>query len=107
MVDLIHCIHMQGRFCLYKLTEDDEDVWDEVADVGLFRVSRGIPSNNSVQVLIRVYVVSVRHFSFLQIKSCLLNLEFIFLKMKHISVRFKHLCMCYFVHLDIQTIKYT
>lgn len=64
-LDLIHRVHMQGRFCLYKLTEEDEeDTWDEVADTGLFRVSRGIPSNNAVQVLIRVYVVSVRpHFS--------------------------------------------
>lgn len=75
MVDLTHGVLLQGRFCLYKLTEEEEDVWDEVADMGLFRVSRGIPSNNSVQVLIRVYVVSVRHFSFLQIKSCLLKLE--------------------------------
>ncbi|XP_056904113.1 fer-1-like protein 6 [Takifugu flavidus] len=48
----------KGRFCLYKLTEDEKDDWDDGADTGLFRVSRGIPSNNSVQVLIRVYVVS-------------------------------------------------
>uniref|UniRef100_A0A4W6G400 Fer-1 like family member 6 n=1 Tax=Lates calcarifer TaxID=8187 RepID=A0A4W6G400_LATCA len=48
----------KGRFCLYKLTEDEAEDWDEVADSGHFRVSRGIPSNGSVQVLIRVYIVS-------------------------------------------------
>lgn len=63
MADGVHCVHIQGRFCLYKLTEEEEDAWDELADAGLFRVSRGIPSNNPVQVLIRVYVVSVGHFA--------------------------------------------
>ncbi|XP_034042017.1 fer-1-like protein 6 [Thalassophryne amazonica] len=50
----------KGRFSLYKLTEDealDED-WDEDQDAAHFRVSRGIPDNNPVQVLIRVYIVS-------------------------------------------------
>lgn len=28
-------------------------------------------------------------------------------KNKHISIHFKPLCECYFVHLDVQTIKYT
>ncbi|XP_040913171.1 fer-1-like protein 6 isoform X2 [Toxotes jaculatrix] len=48
----------KGRFCLYKLTEEEAEDWDEVADTGLFRVSRGIPPNSPVQVLIRVYIVS-------------------------------------------------
>lgn len=97
MVDRVHCVHMQGRFCLYKLTEEDEDAWDELAETGLYRVSRGIPSNNSIQVLIRVYVVSVRRFTFLQIKSRLLKLGiYLWKKMKHLSVRFKHLRMCDF-----------
>uniref|UniRef100_A0A665X0U7 C2 domain-containing protein n=1 Tax=Echeneis naucrates TaxID=173247 RepID=A0A665X0U7_ECHNA len=47
----------KGRFCLYRLTEDEED-WDDPADTGYFRVSRGIPPNSPVQVLIRVYIVS-------------------------------------------------
>ncbi|XP_070694676.1 fer-1-like protein 6 [Pempheris klunzingeri] len=47
----------KGRFCLYKLTDDDEEDWDEAADAG-HRVDRGIPPNSPVQVLIRVYVVS-------------------------------------------------
>lgn len=64
MFGLTLYVHMQGKFCLYKLTGDEEEAWDDAANMGLFRVSRGIPSNNSVQVLIRVYVVSVRpHFS--------------------------------------------
>uniref|UniRef100_A0A3Q1BXL8 C2 domain-containing protein n=1 Tax=Amphiprion ocellaris TaxID=80972 RepID=A0A3Q1BXL8_AMPOC len=46
----------KGRFCLYKLTEDEDDDWDE--DSGYFRVNRGIPANSPVQVLIRVYIVS-------------------------------------------------
>ncbi|XP_040004545.1 fer-1-like protein 6 [Xiphias gladius] len=48
----------KGRFCLYKLTEDQAEDGGEVADTGHFRVSRGIPPNGPVQVLIRVYVVS-------------------------------------------------
>ncbi|XP_068602838.1 fer-1-like protein 6 [Brachionichthys hirsutus] len=48
----------KGRFCLYKLTEKDEEEWDEVADAGHFKVNRGIPLNVSVQVIIRVYIVS-------------------------------------------------
>ncbi|XP_078118672.1 fer-1-like protein 6 [Sander vitreus] len=46
----------KGRFCLYKLTEDED--WDKDADTGNFRVNRGIPPNGPVQVLIRVYIVS-------------------------------------------------
>lgn len=61
--DLIHNVNTQGRFCLYKLAEEEEEEWDEVTDDGLFRVSRGIPPNSQIQVLIRVYIVSVRsHF---------------------------------------------
>ncbi|XP_069388583.1 fer-1-like protein 6 isoform X2 [Paralichthys olivaceus] len=49
----------KGRFCLYKLEDEDEDgEWDEVADTGQFRVSRGIPRNGPSEVLIRVYIVS-------------------------------------------------
>ncbi|XP_033842448.1 fer-1-like protein 6 [Periophthalmus magnuspinnatus] len=44
----------KGRFCLYKVPDDD-DVQD---NTDFFRVSRGIPQNHSVQVLIRVYIVS-------------------------------------------------
>ncbi|XP_008284196.1 fer-1-like protein 6 [Stegastes partitus] len=46
----------KGRFCLYKLTEDEDVDWDE--DSGHFRVNRGIPANTPVQVLILVYIVS-------------------------------------------------
>ncbi|XP_078796311.1 fer-1-like protein 6 isoform X2 [Oryzias latipes] len=45
----------KARFCLYKLAEEE---WGEGSDPGFFRVSRGIPANSPVQVLIRVYVVS-------------------------------------------------
>nr|XP_040058215.1 LOW QUALITY PROTEIN: fer-1-like protein 6 [Gasterosteus aculeatus aculeatus] len=48
----------KGRFCLYKLNEDNAEDWDEDADGRDFRVSRGIPPNGLVQVLIRVYIVS-------------------------------------------------
>ncbi|KAM9850875.1 fer-1-like protein 6 isoform 2-T2 [Aulostomus maculatus] len=48
----------KGRFCLYKLTEDDAGQWDEAADVDHFRVNRGLPPNSPVRVLIRVYIVS-------------------------------------------------
>ncbi|KAM8750038.1 fer-1-like protein 6 [Acanthopagrus schlegelii] len=48
----------KGRFCLYKLSEDDAEDWDEAGDAGHFRVIRGIPPNCPVQVLIRVYIVS-------------------------------------------------
>ncbi|CAK6967621.1 fer-1-like protein 6, partial [Scomber scombrus] len=43
----------KARFCLYKLA-DAED-WEDAGD---FRVSRGIPPNDLVQVLVRVYIVS-------------------------------------------------
>ncbi|KAL6100438.1 fer1l6 [Pungitius sinensis] len=48
----------KGRFCLYKLNEDNAQDWDGDTDAGDFRVSRGIPPNGLVQVLIRVYIVS-------------------------------------------------
>lgn len=106
MVDRVHSVHMQGRFCLYKLTEEDEDAWDELAETGLYRVSRGIPSNNSIQVLIRVYVVSVRHFTFLQIKSRLLKLGIYLCKKLSISLSVLNTFVCViFVHLDVQTTK--
>lgn len=51
---------LQGRFCLYKLNEEED--WDEATDTE-YKVNRGIPPNGPVQVLIRVYIVSVRpHF---------------------------------------------
>lgn len=50
---------VQGKFCLYKLPEEEADDWDEVEDFTEFKVNRGIPSNSTIQVRIRVYVVSV------------------------------------------------
>lgn len=41
------------------MEEEDED-WDVATDSGVCKVSRGIPLNSPVQVLIRVYIVSVR-----------------------------------------------
>uniref|UniRef100_A0A3P9PSE2 Fer-1-like protein 6 n=1 Tax=Poecilia reticulata TaxID=8081 RepID=A0A3P9PSE2_POERE len=49
----------KGRFCLYKLSDEDEEDGEDVVDTGHYRVNRGIPPNTSVQVLIRVYIVSV------------------------------------------------
>ncbi|XP_056286997.1 fer-1-like protein 6 isoform X2 [Pseudoliparis swirei] len=43
----------KGRFCLHKLCEDDDR-----DDDGSFRVTRGIPPNGPVQVLVRVYIIS-------------------------------------------------
>uniref|UniRef100_UPI003AADEC2C fer-1-like protein 6 n=1 Tax=Centroberyx gerrardi TaxID=166262 RepID=UPI003AADEC2C len=48
----------KGRFCLYKLTEDEEEDGEEDPDSGHFRVNRGIPPNGPMKVLIRVYIVS-------------------------------------------------
>ncbi|XP_067460357.1 fer-1-like protein 6 [Thunnus thynnus] len=48
----------KGRFCLYKLTDDEAEDWEEAENSGCFRVNRGIPPNGPVQVLIRVYIVS-------------------------------------------------
>ncbi|CAJ1079021.1 fer-1-like protein 6 [Xyrichtys novacula] len=48
----------KGKFCLYKLTEDDDEDLEDAADSGFLRVNRGLPPNNPVKVLIRVYVVS-------------------------------------------------
>nr|XP_029507423.1 fer-1-like protein 6 [Oncorhynchus nerka] len=47
----------KGRFCLYKLTEGDDE-WEEGPNSGQFKITRGIPPNTSVKVLIRVYIVS-------------------------------------------------
>uniref|UniRef100_A0A3Q3G9W9 Fer-1 like family member 6 n=1 Tax=Labrus bergylta TaxID=56723 RepID=A0A3Q3G9W9_9LABR len=47
-----------GKFCLYKLTESDDEDWEDAADSGHLRVNTGIPLNGPVQVLIRVYIVS-------------------------------------------------
>uniref|UniRef100_A0AAY5KMF9 C2 domain-containing protein n=1 Tax=Esox lucius TaxID=8010 RepID=A0AAY5KMF9_ESOLU len=47
---------LQGRFCMYKVTEDEER--DKRPDSGQFKVTRGIPANIPVKVLIRVYIVS-------------------------------------------------
>ncbi|XP_029936395.1 fer-1-like protein 6 [Myripristis murdjan] len=48
----------KGRFCLYKLSEDEEEDEEEGLDSGIFRVNRGIPPNIPIKVLIRVYIVS-------------------------------------------------
>ncbi|KAK5860785.1 hypothetical protein PBY51_022243 [Eleginops maclovinus] len=48
----------KGRFCLYKMTEEEEEDWEDSADMGAIKVNRGIPHNGKVQVLIRVYIVS-------------------------------------------------
>uniref|UniRef100_A0A3Q2DZI6 Fer-1 like family member 6 n=1 Tax=Cyprinodon variegatus TaxID=28743 RepID=A0A3Q2DZI6_CYPVA len=48
----------KGRFCLYKISDDEAEDEEDFIDLGHFRVNRGIPQNISVQVLIRVYVVS-------------------------------------------------
>ncbi|KAM9346796.1 fer-1-like protein 6 [Symphorus nematophorus] len=48
----------KGRFCLYKLNEDEDEDWEDAADTLHFRVNRGIPPNSPVEVLIRVYIVS-------------------------------------------------
>ncbi|KAM8858333.1 fer-1-like protein 6 [Synchiropus picturatus] len=46
----------KGRFCLYKLS--DERKWTHDRVLGSYRVSRGIPSNTPMQVLLRIYIVS-------------------------------------------------
>lgn len=61
-ITLIHYVTVQGRFCLYKSTEEEEEDWDEIADTSTLNVNRGIPPNSPLQVLIRVYIVSVRWF---------------------------------------------
>ncbi|XP_038157296.1 fer-1-like protein 6 isoform X2 [Cyprinodon tularosa] len=48
----------KGRFCLYKISDDEAEDEEDFIDLGHFRVNRGIPQNISVQVLIRVYIVS-------------------------------------------------
>ncbi|KAL4635807.1 fer-1-like protein 6 [Arapaima gigas] len=47
----------KGRFCLYKLMGQD-DYEDGGQDSRKLKISHGIPSNSSVKVLIRVYIVS-------------------------------------------------
>uniref|UniRef100_A0A673ZL07 Fer-1 like family member 6 n=1 Tax=Salmo trutta TaxID=8032 RepID=A0A673ZL07_SALTR len=47
----------KGRFCLYKLTEEDDE-WEESPNSSQFKITRGIPPNTPVKVLIRVYIVS-------------------------------------------------
>uniref|UniRef100_A0A8C2XFC0 Fer-1 like family member 6 n=1 Tax=Cyclopterus lumpus TaxID=8103 RepID=A0A8C2XFC0_CYCLU len=48
----------KGRFCLQKLSEDSAEDRDEDSAGGAYGVTRGIPPNGPVQVLIRVYIVS-------------------------------------------------
>ncbi|KAK5920598.1 hypothetical protein CgunFtcFv8_024392 [Champsocephalus gunnari] len=48
----------KGRFCLYKMTKDEVEEWEDTADMGDIKVNRGVPDNGKVQVLIRVYIVS-------------------------------------------------
>ncbi|KAJ4921160.1 hypothetical protein JOQ06_022268 [Pogonophryne albipinna] len=48
----------KGRFCLYKMTTDEVEEWEDAADMGDIKVNRGVPDNGKVQVLIRVYIVS-------------------------------------------------
>ncbi|MED6255831.1 Fer-1-like protein 6 [Ataeniobius toweri] len=48
----------KGRFCLYKLSDDEAGDREDVIDTGHYSVNRGIPQNVSVQFLIRVYIVS-------------------------------------------------
>lgn len=49
----------QGRFCLYKLPEADGEAEEGYVDSGQFKINQGIPPNNAVNVLIRVYIVAV------------------------------------------------
>ncbi|XP_013885844.1 fer-1-like protein 6, partial [Austrofundulus limnaeus] len=49
----------KGRFCLYKLRDDEAG--NEITDTSQFVVSRGIPPNHQVQVLIRVYIISAKN----------------------------------------------
>uniref|UniRef100_A0AAV2K3P4 C2 domain-containing protein n=2 Tax=Knipowitschia caucasica TaxID=637954 RepID=A0AAV2K3P4_KNICA len=46
----------KGRFCLYKAPEDEDSDFQD--DTDFFRVNRGIPQNNSVKVIVRIYIVS-------------------------------------------------
>ncbi|XP_066543887.1 fer-1-like protein 6 [Amia ocellicauda] len=46
----------KGRFCLYKVAEEDGDYI--IPDAGQFKISQGVPPNTPVKVLIRVYIVS-------------------------------------------------
>ncbi|XP_045068010.1 fer-1-like protein 6 isoform X2 [Coregonus clupeaformis] len=48
----------KGRFCLYKLTEEDGEWEESPSHSGQFKITRGIPPNTSVKVLVRVYIVS-------------------------------------------------
>ena len=45
------------------MSEDEVEEWEDAADMGDIKVNRGVPDNGKVQVLIRVYIISVRpHF---------------------------------------------
>ncbi|XP_015214984.2 fer-1-like protein 6 isoform X2 [Lepisosteus oculatus] len=46
----------KGRFCLYKLTDEDDDEIDH--DPGQFKITQAVPPNHPVKVLIRVYIVA-------------------------------------------------
>ncbi|XP_074551223.1 fer-1-like protein 6 [Halichoeres trimaculatus] len=48
----------KGRFCLYKLNQGGDEDCGEAAGSGHLKVNRGIPPNNPIQVLIRVYIIS-------------------------------------------------
>lgn len=63
----------QGRFCLYKLRNAD-DCAEGDPEAGQFKVNKGIPPNTSVKVLIRVYIVSVSEFLYLNSSEVLLVL---------------------------------
>ncbi|KAJ8004431.1 hypothetical protein DPEC_G00135640 [Dallia pectoralis] len=46
----------KGRFCMYKVNEEEDG--DQRPDSGQFKITRGIPANTAIKVLIRVYIVS-------------------------------------------------
>lgn len=49
-------VEPQAGFCLYKLPDGDQE---GCLDSEEYKISHGIPPNNSVNVLIRVYIVAV------------------------------------------------
>ncbi len=57
-----HWLCHQGRFCLYKLPEMDDEDEDGYLDSGQYKINQGIPPNTAVDVLIRVYIVAVSAF---------------------------------------------
>ncbi|KAM6946073.1 fer-1-like protein 6 [Aplochiton taeniatus] len=48
----------KGRFCLYKLSEEEGEGGVTGQEAGKMKVNRGIPPNAAVELLIRVYIVS-------------------------------------------------